>query len=76
MREMDFKMERPGLVEAGQKVEIIEGILPTSYYYTIVPAVGMSGNYVARERLQSKEGIVKEVKVTERGYYVTVEFDE
>ncbi len=76
MREMEFKMEREGLVEKGQEVEISEGKLPSSYYYTLEPAVAMSANYQFRERLQSTKGIVKEIKETDRGYFVVVEFDE
>lgn len=76
MRLMEFKMEREGLVEVGQEVEISEGKLPSSYYYTLEPAVAMSANYQFRERLQSRNGIVKEIKETDRGYFVVVEFDE
>ena len=33
MRKMEFKMERPGLLEAGQKITVTEGLLPSNYYY-------------------------------------------
>ena len=74
MRQMEFKMERQGLLEEGQEVNVTESALPTSY--SITPAVAMSKNYQAYERLQSKKGIVKEVKETPRGFYTVVEFDE
>ena len=76
MRTMEFTMSRPGLVQPGQEVEITEGKLPSSFYYTIEPAVAMSGNYSTPERLKSRKGIVKEVGETSRGYYVLSEFDE
>lgn len=76
MRDMEFTMSRPGLVKAGDEVEITEGRLPSSYYYTIEPAVAMSGNYTVSERLMSRKGIVKEVGETKRGYYVLATFDE
>lgn len=76
MREEEFKMERHGLLQAGQQVEITESALPTSYYYTITPAIAMSKNFQAYERIKSETGIVKEVKETPRGYYAIVSFDE
>lgn len=76
MRDMEFTMSRPGLVEVGQEVEVTEGKLPSSFYYTIEPAVAMSGNYSTPQRLKSKTGIIKEIGETSRGYYVIATFDE
>ena len=36
VRTMEFKMERPGVIEIGENVHITEGILPSSFYYIIV----------------------------------------
>lgn len=76
MRNMEFKMERQGLLTIGQEVDVTESVLPTSYYYTIQPMIAMSKNYPGYERLQSRKGIVKDIKETDRGYYTVVEFDE
>lgn len=76
MRKMEFKMEREGLLETGQKVTITEGLLPSNYYYIIDPSLAMSANIPFRYRLKSREGIVTDVIENDRGYYVTVEFEE
>ncbi len=76
MREMEFKMERQGLLKAGDRVTVTEGVLPSNYYYTIDPALAMSGNYPFRERMLAREGIVREILEKERGFYVIAEFDE
>lgn len=76
MRLIEFKMERPGLVKAGDEVQIIEREGTSSYSYIIDPAVAMSGCYMGRDRIRSDHGTVEEVKHNDRGYYVIVAFDE
>lgn len=76
MRRIEFKMERPGLVQKGQEVTVTEGVLPSNYYYTIDPSLAMSPNIPFRDRLKSKKGVVADVAENPRGFYVTVEFDE
>lgn len=76
MRVMEFKMERQGLLEVGQDITVTEGLLPSNYYYTIDPSLAMSGNIPFPQRLKVREGRVTDIKENERGFYVTVEFDE
>lgn len=73
MRTVEFKMERPGLVSAGDKVKIIEREGTSSYSYIIDPAVAMSGCFAARDRIKSEYGIVKDVRENSRGFYVVVD---
>ena len=76
MRRMEFKMERSGLLEIGDKITVTEGVLPSNYYYTIDPSLAMSANIPFRNRLKSKEGIVVDIIENARGFYVMAEFDE
>jgi len=68
-------MERQGLVKVGDRIEITErdGV---SYSYIIEPAIAMSGCYAVGDRIQSREGLIKDIRENERGFYVIVEFDE
>ncbi len=76
MREMEFKMERPGLLAEGDHITVTEGVLPSNYYYIIDPSLAMSGNYPFRERMLAREGVVTRVLENERGFYVLAQFDE
>lgn len=75
-RDVVFKMERPGLVEVGQTVEISESVTPFNVNYMIEPAVAMSGLFKLNDRLKSDHGIVKEIEENDRGFYVTVSFED
>jgi len=75
-REMEFKMERPGLLKEGDHITVTEGVLPSNYYYTIDPSLAMSGNYPFRERMMAREGVVTKVEENPRGFYVTAVFEE
>ena len=76
MRTIEFKMERQGLVNKGDKVKIIEREGTSSYSYIIDPAVAMSGCFAARYRIKSEYGIVKYTRENSRGFYGIVDFDE
>jgi len=76
MRTIEFNMERPGLLEVGEEVEISEGKLPSTYYYTIEPSLAMSKNFRSYERLKSRKGVVTEITQTLKGYHVMVDFEE
>ena len=73
-REIVFKMERPGLVEEGQEVEVSESVTPFNVNYMIEPAVAMN-NRLKTENGTTK-GIVKKIEENDRGFYITVIFEE
>lgn len=76
MREVEFKMERQGLVNIGDTVSISEVEGTVNYNYIIEHAAAMSGCFKVNERIKSRSGVVKDIKQTDRGYYVIMEFDE
>ena len=57
-RDVVFKMERPGLVEVGQWVEVSESVTPFNVNYMIEPAVAMSGLFKLNDRLKSNGGTI------------------
>lgn len=76
MREERFKMEREGLVEEGQEVEISERSAVTGQYtYLVEPSIAMSGIYRTSERIQARKGIIQKIEKTEKGFYLVVELE-
>ena len=73
-RDLDFRMERAGLVMEGQHVTMTESVLKTlsgtMYYYTINDAIAMSNNTPVR--LKRLDGVVKSVVDEGSVYTVTV----
>lgn len=76
MGQMEFKMERTGLLNIGDVLSITEYELPNSYYYVLGRSFAMSANYTTLERIKAKEGKVVDVKETPKGFYVTVEYQD
>lgn len=79
MKEIEFKMERPGLLEVGDVVEVEESQLVTLQgvicYYTIIPALAMSNNIPYRERLTNYKGTVLSIQPQGSAFFVIVRFD-
>ena len=77
-RDLDFRMERAGLVTEGQHVTMTESILKTlsgtMYYYTINDAIAMSNNTPVR--LKRLDGVVKSVVDEGSVYTVTVTIED
>ena len=77
MRQDRFKMEREGLVEEGQEVEISERSAVTGQYtYLVEPSIAMSGIYRTSERIMARRGIISKIEKTEKGFYLLVEMEK
>ena len=77
-REMEFRMERAGLIQVGDQVRLKEDAAKTMagvmYYYTIRDAIAMSNN--TKKKLNSLEGVVTKIEASESYWTVTVKIDE
>ncbi len=77
-KKMEFRMERDGLIQVGDKVELKEDAASTMagvmYYYTIKDAVAMSNNM--KERVKKLEGIVTQIENMESYWTVTVDIED
>ena len=80
MRLIEFTMERPGLLNVGDSIEVEESRLQTLqgtvYYYTIIPALAMSNNIPAKNKLNHFQGKVTDIRKTESASFVMAEFEE
>lgn len=78
VRRMEFRMERAGLIQVGDRVRLKEDtsstMAGTIYYYTIRDAVAMSNN--TKKRLRNLEGTVRSIEAKESYWTVTVEVEE
>ena len=77
-KKMEFRMERAGLIQVGDKVELKEDAASTMagvmYYYTIKDAVAMSNN--RKERVKKLEGVVTKIEEIKSYWTVTVDIEE
>ena len=80
MKKFDFRMERPDLLKVGDQVHVSESVLTTlqgrMYYYTIDPALAMSKNIPAKDKLECFEGTVVEIEDKGALWNIWVEFDD
>lgn len=80
MKNIEFKMERPDLLQVGDEIEVEESQLVTLQgvvcYYTIIPALAMSNNIPYRERLKNFKGKIVSIKPSGSAFFVLAEFDE
>ena len=79
MREIEFKMEiEYKEIRPGAEVEVEESFLQGGLvvYYTIKPAIAMSGNFKRSEALDNFRGKVVSVRAGNGGgWYVSVAFE-
>ena len=77
-REMEFRMERDGLIQVGDAVALKEDTANTMagvmFYYMIKDAIAMSNN--TKKPLKRLEGTVKSIEANESYWTVTVEIEE
>lgn len=80
MKKIDFRMERADLVKVGDTITVSEYMLKTlqgtMYYYTINPAVAMSGNIPKADKLNIFEGKVVEIQDEGALWTVWCEFED
>ena len=76
MREMEFTIENTEALKPGMEVNVTEGVLPSSYYYMIEHALGMSANFKQAERLKTRRGTVRELIETPQIHIAVLEFDD
>lgn len=77
MRRERFKMEREGLVQEGDQVEISERSATTGQYtYLVEPSIAMSGIYRTAQRITGRKGTIHKIEKTEKGFYLLVDIED
>ena len=77
MRRMDFTTEHVESFQPGETYEVTECVLPSSYYYVLEHALGISKNFKNAERFKDKrQETVVDTRKTSRFDFVILEFDE
>ena len=75
MRRMDFTTEHVESFQPGETYEVTECVLPSSYYYVLEHALGISKNYKNAERIKSREGKVVSKERKGSTFEIYVEFE-
>ena len=76
MKSIEFKMEREGLIKAGDTLPVTEYELSNAYYYVLGRSYAMSGNISKADRVMGRKAKVTKIEETDRGFYVTAEISE
>lgn len=71
--ELDYEHIKPGVEVEVEESKLQGGLV---VYYTIIPAIAMSGNFRKTECLNTLKGKVTKVEKVDVASYVTVEFAE
>ena len=71
-----FTTEHVESFQPGETYEVTECVLPSSYYYVLEHALGISKNFKNAERLKTTTGTVVDTRKTSRFDFVILEFDE
>lgn len=76
MRRMDFTTEHVESFQPGETYEVTECVLPSSYYYVLEHALGISKNFKSGAFKDNAQEQLWISRKTSRFDFVILEFDE